>query len=105
MTIDDASEKLITLREAANLIPPRRGGRKTNVATLYRWVSVGCRGIRLEAVQAGGNRLTSAKAINRFFERLTKAAGLESTDNTPPSTATRRRQSEQASRALESMGV
>src|SRR5262245_42453387 len=68
--IDVNSERVISLTEAASLLPRRRGGRKPHVSCLYRWTQAGCRGIRLESVQVGGTRCTSREALARFFERL-----------------------------------
>jgi hypothetical protein len=68
--IDHRRETLMTLREAAASLPRRRGGKKVNVATVYRWALHGFRGVRLEAIQVGGTKFTSAEALQRFFDRL-----------------------------------
>jgi hypothetical protein len=68
--IDSASETLITLADAAGELPRRRRGRKTHVSTLFRWTTIGCRGVILESLQCGGTRCTSREALQRFFERL-----------------------------------
>ena len=62
--------QLLTLREAARLLPRRRRGRPMHVATLHRWATHGLRGVRLETVQVGGARCTTREALQRFFERL-----------------------------------
>lgn len=59
--IDITSEKLLTLPEAAALLPGR-----PSVATLWRWRTKGARGRRLESVVLGGKVFTSAEAIQRF---------------------------------------
>jgi Protein of unknown function (DUF1580) len=64
----------ITLTQAAAELPRRRGGRQTNVSTLYRWTTAGCRGVKLEYVQVGATRCTTREALARFFERLTEAS-------------------------------
>ncbi|MCC7421910.1 MAG: DUF1580 domain-containing protein [Planctomycetaceae bacterium] len=74
MGIDPSVEEAITLPQATKLLPHRRGGKKANVATLYRWTSTGCKGVKLEFIQIGGSRCTSREALHRFFERLTAAA-------------------------------
>lgn len=67
------SENLITLSEAAALLPRRRRGRPTHPSTLFRWAGQGLRGVRLEIVQVGGTRCTSREALARFFSRLSGA--------------------------------
>ena len=71
--IDIAREQLLTLSEAAKLLPRRRGGKKTHSATLYRWASRGLRGCRLKVLQVGGCLCTSVEALQRFFSALTAA--------------------------------
>ena len=77
MAIDTLAERPIPLTQAARLIPRRRAGRKCNVATLYRWSVVGCRGTVLETIQIGGTRCTSREALQRFFDRLTAQSSGE----------------------------
>ena len=68
--IDIESERVISLTEAAEHLPRRRGSKKPHVATLYRWASRGLRGVQLESIPIGGTLCTSAEALQRFFERL-----------------------------------
>ena len=68
--IDVFAEQLVSLTEAAGLLPRRRRGRKPAVQTLYRWASHGVRGVRLETIQIGGTRCTSREALQRFFLAL-----------------------------------
>ncbi len=68
--IDPFAEQLISLTEAAALLPRRRRGRKPAVATLYRWSTSGVRGVILETIQVGGTRCTSREALQRFFLAL-----------------------------------
>jgi hypothetical protein len=70
--IDQASEELITLTAACKLLPKRRRGKKPHVSTLYRWSSVGCRGVVLETLQVGGTKCTTREALARFCQRLTE---------------------------------
>ncbi|WP_182870877.1 DUF1580 domain-containing protein [Rhodopirellula sp. JC639] len=58
-------ETTISIRDAC-----RTGGRKRHRSTLYRWMTRGVRGIRLESALFGGERVTSIEALSRFFERL-----------------------------------
>jgi hypothetical protein len=73
--IDTTAEDVLTLAQAADGLPRRRAGRKTDVSTLYRWSTAGCRGVLLETIQVGGTRCTSREALQRFFERLSRGAG------------------------------
>ena len=79
--VDATTEELLSLTEAARLVPRRRGGKRAHVATLYRWAKDGLRGVFLDVLQVGGTRCTSREALQRFFERLTarpeRAAQLE----------------------------
>lgn len=68
--IDLKYEKLLTLREASQLLPRRRAGKPCHPATLYRWASSGIHGIKLESMRVGGSLCTSLEALQRFFERL-----------------------------------
>src|SRR5262245_4960003 len=70
MAIDISCEQPIPFSQAAAHVPRRRQGRKTSVATIHRWATVGLRGIRLEALQVGGTRCTTVQALQRFFDRL-----------------------------------
>ena len=101
--IDPNTETLISLAEAARLLPRRRGGKKAHVSCLYRWTTSGCKGVLLEFLQCGGTRCTSKEALARFFERLTSAAH----GDRPAirSVAQRERAAAAAAKALEDMGV
>lgn len=71
--LDINSERIVSLSEAAALLPRRRQNRKPHVATLYRWSQRGCRGVVLETIQIGGTKCTSVEALQRFFDRLSGA--------------------------------
>lgn len=80
MVIDLVRENVMPLREAAKRLPRRRGGRKVATATLYRWAQSGVRGVRLETIQVGGTLCTSAEALQRFCEKLTRQRGVKPPD-------------------------
>src|SRR5262245_57815498 len=109
--IDSTTETLISLTEAAKTVPRRRRGRKPHLSTLYRWATIGVRGIVLETLQCGGSRVTSREALQRFFERLSgpdPTGPVGSHPNPIPArrTATRRqRDSTKAGRKLAEMGA
>ncbi len=61
------SEQILSLTDAATMLPRRRGGRKPHVSTIYRWAKRGIHGVRLEIIQIGGTKCTSREALARFF--------------------------------------
>ena len=67
--VDIFREQLLTLTQATKELPGR-----PNVATLWRWRTSGCRGVRLETVMVGGKRMVSREALQRFVEATTAAA-------------------------------
>lgn len=83
--IDPNSETLISLTEAAKLLPARRGGKKPHVSCLYRWTKTGCKGVVLESLQVGGTRCTSKEALGRFFQWLTEVSQAPNSDANSPS--------------------
>ena len=111
--INSTTETLISLAEAAKAVPRRRRGRKTHLSTIYRWATIGVRGIVLETLQCGGSRVTSREAMQRFFERLSgpdPAGPVGGHANPAPArprrtAAQRQRQSAEAGKRLASMGA
>jgi hypothetical protein len=101
--IDLQTERLVSLAEAAKLVPPGRQGKSTHVGTLLRWVLKGCRApnggkVKLEAIRLGGKWATSSEALQRFADRLTPRL-----DEPPPvirSFTARQRASKRAEKAL-----
>jgi hypothetical protein len=73
--IDINTEHLLTLAQAARLRPAGRQGRPTHPSTVYRWISRGLRGHRLESIRLGGTLYTSREALQRFAEQLTLEQG------------------------------
>lgn len=94
--IDVTNEQVITLNEAARILPKR-----PHVSCLYRWTKQGCRGVVLESVQVGGTRCTSKEALQRFCERLTDWTRCNPKVR---SESTRRRSAGRASKRLEELG-
>lgn len=111
--IDSQTEQILTFAQAADGLPRRRQGRKTSIATLYRWSTPpGCRGVVLETIQIGGTRCTSREALSRFFEALTEGAQADrargDTHRRPAgarTTAQRLRASAKAARELAETGA
>ena len=104
MSIEIRSEQLIPLQQLPSALPRNpTTGRKVHMATIWRWVQRGCRGVRLETVLVGGVRYTSEEALQRFVERTTASAdGTLPTSSTP---STRRRAHERACSELDGAGI
>ena len=105
-------ENIIKLADAANELPRRRRGRKAHVSCLYRWSTIGCRGVLLETLQVGGTRCTSREALQRFFERLSELRQTADAGAGQPqpvvgqrTVAQRQREAAQAGRKLAEMGA
>ena len=105
--IDISLEETFSLTAAAKRLPCRRGGKRTNVATIYRWSQVGCRGIRLETICIGAPRCTSMEALQRFFDALTAQAEPSPILTPPPAALSKSRQQqiEAAERRLASRNL
>jgi len=105
--IDLSTESIVSLRDAAKLLPPARQGRAVSFQCVLRWVLDGARGpdgelVRLEAIRLGGRWLTSREALQRFGESLTPANRSSSPART---SRQRRRAAERAERELENLGI
>ena len=104
--IDVTTERLLTLAEAANLLPGR-----PSAATLWRWRVRGIRGKRLESVQVGAKIFTSFEALQRFAIQRggpDESPGAAASPGRPggPSTPSRRRRSfERAEAELAKAGI
>jgi hypothetical protein len=103
--IDISLEEVFCLTEATKHLPQRRKGARPNVATLYRWAQVGCRGIRLETLCVGATRCTSMETLQRFFDALTIAAEHRPSPQSPRMTTARWKQIEAAEKRLAKAGV
>lgn len=66
---DLTNEPLMTL-DAARAWLGTRLGKPPSAVTLRRWVTVGVRGVVLEAVRYGGRVYVSVDGLNRFSDRL-----------------------------------
>jgi hypothetical protein len=107
--LDLSVEQPLPLAAATKLIPAGRGGKKTHISTLIRWILRGVQSlsgetVHLEALRLGNRWVTSREAIQSFAERLPPT-----TDAPPPPrprTATaRRRASEHAGHELDKIGI
>jgi hypothetical protein len=102
--IDLEIEQLITLPQAARLVPPARNGKKTHVSTILRWILRGVDGAHLEGARLGGRWFTSRGALQRFAERLTPNLDGERA-MAPRSPTARERAVARAERRLEKVGI
>jgi len=100
MSIDPLTEELLSMKDAAALLPKRRGGAKVSLTSLWRWSTRGAKGVRLETVRVGSSVYTTRAALRRFIEARTAAAGGTVPQAPAPSTRSRR-----AVRELERMGM
>lgn len=74
--VDIFNETTFPVANAPKHIPTR-----PHVATVWRWIQRGCRGVKLESVLVGGVRYTSQEALGRFFQAVTAAADRQSVTN------------------------
>lgn len=106
MTIDLHTEQLLTLHQAARLLPPGRNGRPVHLSCIFRWVRDGvqtpCGKVRLEAIRCGSRWLTSREALQRFAEAQTP--DLAERPQLPRTSTMRRRASERAEAQLQKIG-
>ncbi len=66
-------ERPISLKDACKYLGEVTG-RRPAMATVWRWCSKGCRGVRLESVCIGGRRYVTIPAIERFINRSNQPA-------------------------------
>ena len=70
--IDARNEKLLSLAEAAKFFPGLRPGTRMSPGSVARLTRLGCRGVILESVLAGGLRCTTIEAVQRFIWAVTE---------------------------------
>ncbi len=96
--IDIKTEKLISVAQAAAMLPPTRHAKKTHGSTIIRWIHRGVRGRRLDALRVGGCWYTSVEALARFAE--CPHAPADETIDSPSRSRARR-----ADRELDRLGL
>lgn len=97
----EAGEQAYSIREIPSLPEvPRHDGKKLNRKVGYRWATAGVKGIRLETLNTPSGRITTRRAIRRFFAAL---SGETPTANTRTPTR-RRREHIAAERSLTAAG-
>lgn len=103
--IDARIEDVISLTAAAKSLPERRGGKRPHISCLYRWTTVGCKGVVLESIPIGGTRCTSREALARFFEALARQSELATFPPRTPTPAARSRSIANAECELAAAGI
>jgi len=99
MPINANIENLVTLSEAAKLLP-KTNGKRINVSTLWRWCRKGLRGVTLEYTRVGSKIATSPEALGRFFSALAEADAMQSSSDQPTRFEHRRRSGKERQRAV-----
>jgi hypothetical protein len=97
--IDVTNERLIPLSAVPDL--PFLAGCRPSYRTVRRWAGVGLKGHRLDIVQRGGIRRTSAEAVQRFFGRLATPA----TSPRPPTPRQQQKAQARAKATLDRLGI
>lgn len=100
--IDITTESLIAVGEVPRHLPVRSTGRRVHIATVYRWIQRGVRGVRLASIRIGGTTYTSLEAVQRFSQQLSTPKHDRSCPQVPIPAA-RQRQIDQATRELRSL--
>lgn len=101
MSINTETEALLSIPSESNAAMPGRRG--VHSATWHRWMTRGCRGVRLEFILIGGRRFTSAQAMTRFFAAVTAAAAGGSAELPEPAGCERKIAA--AERKLQEAGI
>jgi Protein of unknown function (DUF1580) len=70
MPIDPLSDEILTFSQAARRLPRLRNDRPVSPATIWRWATVGLRGVKLETTKVGSVNCTSIEALRRFLDHL-----------------------------------
>jgi hypothetical protein len=96
--LDLSSETAIAVNKSPAHIPGR-----PHVSTVWRWVLVGVRGIKLETFVVGCQRFTTKQAIERFIAATTARANGEPAPTRTP--RQRVRAIEAAERELRKAGI
>jgi hypothetical protein len=99
MAIDLATERIISVRDGAKLVPPGRKGGPTHHSKLIRAIIAG----QLDGYKFGRSWVTSVEALERWgAAQVRKAQPVPAPVRTPTQ---RRRAFEQAERDLDNRGV
>jgi hypothetical protein len=100
-----ALDEFVPLKQLAAELPRRRAGRKTHVATLYRWTERGFSGAKLLFVQIGQTCCSTRAWLNEFLDQMTRQARGGASSPPLRTPVERRKAIEAAERELEKLGV
>ncbi len=103
MAIDHA-DKLLTLTEAAKVLPAF-DGKRLHPSTLWRWCFKGSQGVELEYIRLGSRILTTEAALHRFMQARTEADSQPRAEPRRRTTAQRRRAVDAACAELKERGA
>lgn len=92
----ELTEWIISLSEARRLVA-QQAGKPISPATIWRWATIGVRGVRLETALQGGRPVTSAEAVQRFFCALN--------DRPPPAHPNRTKRDDEVEAELSRRGI
>ncbi len=67
--IDYEQEQLIPIKYVCRIFPGRTG-EGISLASIWRWISEGRHGHKLETIIVGGERYTSREAVGRFIAAI-----------------------------------
>jgi hypothetical protein len=68
-----SNDRLLSVGDVREFIEKSYGIPRPDLATVYRWLSVGVAGVRLECVKIGRALMVRPSAIAAFIEKLTAA--------------------------------
>lgn len=71
MAIDVMKDKLLSLKEAAKLVPTIEG-KVIHHTSIWRWMHHGSLGVRLETVRVGRRIATTEQAIANYIHEVSK---------------------------------
>jgi len=77
--IELKNEVLLTIAEAAKLLPGAGKRAHVHASTVWRWALKGVRGFMLETIRLGGKTYTSLEAMQRFAKVRSAASAEDST--------------------------
>lgn len=61
------TEDVISIADVPRELPSKA---RPHISTVYRWINVGVRGVRLESCRVGSQIVTSRQALTRFLAAM-----------------------------------
>lgn len=72
----------VTICEISAILPEKKG-KKVHYTTVIRWITRGCRGVKLDAWKCGHTWFTTREKLEEFQRRLTEKASRTVCERTP----------------------